>query len=108
MASSKRTSKKSIRDSIRHYSRDYSLIVVAVALVLSGFAVMRGVIPNDHELKQAEVRNAEIKAEVAAAQAENDKLKDQIEALEDPYYIAEVLVDEYKYRYPKPGEIDDK
>ncbi|MHC4839461.1 MAG: FtsB/FtsL family cell division protein [Planctomycetota bacterium] len=102
------SSRKSIRDSIRRYSRDYSLIVVAGALLLSGLAVSKSVIPNYHEMQQAERRNQEIKADVAAAQAENDRLKDQIEALEDPYYIAEILVEEYKYRYPEPGEVDDK
>ena len=84
------------------------MIVVAAALVLSGLVVTGTVIPNYHELQQAEKRNSEIKAELKAAQSENDTLKDQIEALEDPYYIAEVLVEEYRYRYPQPGEIDDK
>lgn len=102
------SSRKSIRDSIRHYSRDYSLIVVAAALVLAGLVVNGTVIPNYHEMQETEKHNAALKAEVDAAQAENEKLKDQILALEDPYYISQVLVDEYKWRYPKPGEFDDK
>ncbi len=102
------SSRKSIRDSIRHYSRDYSLIVVAVALGISGLVVNGTVIPNYHEMQATEEHNAALKAEVDAARAENEKLKDQILALDDPYYISEVLVNEYKWRYPKPGEFDDK
>lgn len=102
------SSKKSIRDSIRHYSRDYSLVVVAAALLLSGLVVKATVIPNYHEMQAVEKRNSDLKADVQAAQDESDRLKDVILALDDPYYISEVLVNEYKWRYPKPGEMDDK
>ncbi len=90
----------SLRESVRTAVHDYSLLLAAALLVLFGYALSQHVIPNYHELKELEHRRDELKRGVAAEKAENERLRDQISALDDPYYLAGELVTKYRWRYP--------
>ena len=94
--------RQSLRESLRMNTRDYSLIVVAAMFVIFGLAFTNNIIPNYHEQQALERRRAELKQQVEAAKGENDNIRDEIEALDDPYYQAEVLVRDFHYRYAAP------
>ncbi|MEZ5991572.1 MAG: hypothetical protein R3E76_04395 [Planctomycetota bacterium] len=94
--------RESLRDSLRMESRDYSLVVVAVMFVIFGLAFTNAVIPNYHEQQALEKRRAELKQQVEKSRTENARLADEIEALDDPYYQAEILVREWHYRRAEP------
>lgn len=94
--------RESIRESLRMQGRDYSLIAVAVMFVIFGLAMSNSVIPNYHEQQALEKRKAGLEQQVEDARAENDRSRDEIEALDDPYYMAQKLVEVYKYRYATP------
>jgi cell division protein FtsB len=94
--------RQSLRESLRMNTRDYSLVVVAVMFVIFGLAFSNNIIPNYHELQALEKHRAELKKEVEAAKADNDRLEDEIESLDDPYDQADILVREFHYRYAEP------
>lgn len=83
--------RESIRDSLRMQGRDYSLIAVAVMFAIFGLAMSNSVIPNYHEQHALEARKTELEKQVQAARDENARLEDEIEALDDPYYMAQWL-----------------
>lgn len=84
-------------DSMRT-DHDYSLLAVAAMLVVLAFAVSQHVIPNYHELQALERRHKALKKAVHDQQRANATLQDQIDALDDPYYLAEYLVEHYGWR----------
>ncbi|MCB9933188.1 MAG: hypothetical protein H6841_07200 [Planctomycetes bacterium] len=88
----------SVRESLRMESRDYSLLAVAVMFVIFGLAVSNSVIPNYHEQQSLEKRKTELQRNVEAAKAENARIADEIEALDDPYYMADWLRTKLGYR----------
>ncbi len=90
----------SLRDSVRTAVHDYSLLVAAGVLVLFGYALSQHVIPNYHELKALELRRDDVRKQVEQQAAVNERLRDEISALEDPYYLAGELVNRYHWRYP--------
>lgn len=100
--------RSSLRDSLRMPTRDYSLVVVAAMFVIFGLAFTNNIIPNYHELQALNQRRDDLKQHADEAQAENDRLKDEIDALDDPYYQAEVLVRDWHYRYARPEDKKSK
>lgn len=84
--------------------RDYSLIAVAAMFVIFGLAFSNSIIPNYHRQQAVEERRAELQQQVKAAQTENARLQDEIYALDDPYYMAQKMVQEFKYTYAPPKE----
>lgn len=96
------SSGKSFRESLRVVTRDYSLVVVAVMFVIFGVAVSNSVIPNYHELQRVEKRRASVSGQLEEERAENEKLRDQVDALDDPYYVAQWMVENLSYRPIEP------
>lgn len=94
--------RESLRESLRMEPRDYSLVVVAAMFVIFGLAFTNNVIPNYHEQHALEKRSAELKQQVEKARSENERIQDEIDALDDPYYQAEVLVRDWHYRRAEP------
>ena len=90
--------RESIRESLRMQGRDYSLIAVAAMFAIFGLAMSNSVIPNYHEQHALEARKAELEQQVRDARAENARLEDEIEALDDPYYMAQWLRTHLGYR----------
>jgi cell division protein FtsB len=91
--------RQSLRESIR-VGTDYSLLVAAAMLVILGIAVSRLVVPNYHEQQAIEARRDALQHEVADLKRLNKDLRDEIDSLEDPYYVAYLLVSAYGWRYP--------
>ena len=89
----------SSRESIRMEGRDYSLIAVAVMFVIFGLGVSNSVIPNYHEQQALESRRVELQKMVHAQEAENARIEDEIQALDDPYYMAQTLVEKFGYTH---------
>ncbi|MCC7510719.1 MAG: hypothetical protein IT464_15255 [Planctomycetes bacterium] len=89
----------SLRESIRTGGHDYSLLAVAAMILVFGYALSQHVIPNYHELQSIERRHKETRGKVSDQKAENAKLEDQTQALDDPYYLAQIMVERYKWRY---------
>jgi hypothetical protein len=94
--------RKSLRESLRMEGRDYSLIAVAAMFVIFGLAFSNAIIPNYHEQQALEKRRAELRQLVKATTAANAAIEDEIEALDDPYYMAQKMVQEFKYTYAPP------
>lgn len=92
--------RESVRESMRAGRRDFSLLAAAGVLALFGFAAAHTVFPNYHELQALEKRKSELQRQVDTAKGENARLKDEIEALDDPYYLAAEMVSRYRWRYP--------
>ena len=90
--------RKSIRESLRMEGRDYSLIAVAVMFVIFGLGVSNSVIPNYHEQHALEKRKAELKRNLQEAKDETAAIEDEIDALDDPYYMAQWLRSHLGYR----------
>jgi cell division protein FtsB len=90
------------RESLRIESRDYSLLAVAVMFVVFGLAVSNSVIPNYHEQQALEKRHAELKQQIQRTQAENLRIADEIEALDDPYYMAQTMIEKFGYTHADP------
>ncbi len=90
---------KSIRESLRMERRDWSLLAAAAALALFGLAVNNSIIPNYHEQQAVMKRHSELKQQLQAAQHEAAQLRDEIDALEDPYYLADTMVNKYHWRF---------
>lgn len=93
---------KSFRESLRVATRDYSLVVVAIMFVIFGVVVSNNVIPNYHELQQLEKRRDSVEEQVEQERTANGKLQDQIDALDDPYYISQWMVENLNYRPVEP------
>lgn len=93
----------SLRESLRVHTRDYSLLMVAAMFVIFGLAVSNSVIPNYHEQQTLAKRRAELQREVEEAKARNAARQSEINALEDPYYIAQWMIERYHWRRaPQP------
>lgn len=90
----------SSRDSGVHQaeSKDWSLLTVAAMLIAFGVVFSGQIIPSWHELQAVEKRRAELKQQLASAESRNESLRDEIDALQDPYYVAAVLLQEYNYQ----------
>lgn len=95
----------SVRESLRMESRDYSLLAVAAMFVIFGLAVSNSIIPNYHEQQSLERRRIELQRGVEAAKAENARIQDEIEALDDPYYMADWLRTKLGYR-DAPAQVE--
>ena len=78
--------------------RDYSLIAVAAMFVIFGLAFSNAVIPNYHEQQALEKRRVELKLQLETTKTANARIQDEIEALEDPYYMAQWLRTNLGYR----------
>ncbi|MBZ0135396.1 MAG: hypothetical protein K8I27_03350 [Planctomycetes bacterium] len=100
----------SARESMRMEGRDYSLIAVAVMFVIFGLGVSNSVIPNYHEQQALETRQVELQSLVDHQADENARIEDEIQALDDPYYMAQVLVEKFGYTHAEPvvENSDDK
>ena len=101
----------SARESARFEGRDYSLIAVAVMFVIFGLGVSNSVIPNYHEQQALETRKVDLQKMVEKQGAENARIQDEILALDDPYYMAQTLVEKFGYTHaPTVVEVphDDK
>lgn len=96
------SARESIRESLRIVTRDYSLVGVAIMFVIFGLALSNNVIPNYHELQELTQRKEEVSKQVETARKENETLQDQINALDDPYYITQWMVDNLNYRPVQP------
>jgi hypothetical protein len=94
--------RKSLRESLRMEGRDYSLIAVAAMFVIFGLAFSNAVIPNYHEQQALEKRRADLKQQVKTTEAANARIADEVEALEDPYYMAQWLRTNLGYRDAPP------
>jgi cell division protein FtsB len=97
--------RESLRESIRTAVHDYSLVAVAAMVAMLGYAVSEHVIPNYHELKALEQRRDQLKHDLAAQKEANERLRGEIAALEDPYYLTELLITKYKWR-PAPLQVE--
>ncbi len=94
-----------VSDSLRIPKRDMSVLVVAAMLAIFALAMINSIIPAYHEQQAMQDRKAELQTEVDGLAKEQDRLKDEIEALDDPYYIANWLIENYRYRMaPMPEE----
>ena len=89
----------SVAESVRMEGRDYSLIAVAVMFVIFGLGVSNSVIPNYHEQQALEKRRVELEQQVEKQKDENARIEDEIFALDDPYYMAQVLVEKFGYKH---------
>lgn len=89
----------SARESLRMEGRDYSLIAVAVMFVIFGLGVSNSVIPNYHEQQSLETRKNQLVEQVQDQKDENARIQDETLALDDPYYMAEVLVEKFGYKH---------
>ncbi|MBE7490817.1 MAG: hypothetical protein HS108_03495 [Planctomycetes bacterium] len=104
--------RKSIRESLRMEGRDWSLLAAAGALVVFGLAVHNSIVPGYHEHQAILRRHAELKQQLQQAKDEGARLQDEIDAMDDPYYLAQRMMDEYGWHYapppqaeaPKPGK----
>jgi hypothetical protein len=94
--------RKSLRESLRMDGRDYSLIAVAAMFVIFGIAFSNAIIPNYHEQQALEKRRAELKQQVKTTEAANARVQNEIEALDDPYYMAQWLRANLGYRDAPP------
>lgn len=94
----------SLRESLRVHTRDYSLLMVAAMFVIFGLAVSNSVIPNYHEQQTLSKRRAELQREVEEAKARNAARQSEINALEDPYYIAQWMIERYHWRRAPQAE----
>ena len=81
--------------------RDWSFLVVALMMVVFGLALTRQVIPAWHEQRAIEHRRAVLIQQVDAAAARKAVMQENIDAFDDPYYVAWHLRQNYGYR-PKP------
>lgn len=93
-------------DSIRMEGRDYSLIAVAVMFVIFGLGVSNSVIPNYHEQQALEKRKSELTKQVEKQKSDNARIEDEILALDDPYYMAQTLVEKFGYTHA-PAPVND-
>jgi cell division protein FtsB len=89
----------SARNSIRMEGRDYSLIAVAVMFMIFGLGVSNSVIPNYHEQQALEHRRAGLQQQVEKQKAHNHRIEDEIQALDDPYYMAQTLIEKLGYTH---------
>jgi hypothetical protein len=94
------SARESLREGLRMGGRDYSLLAAAGMLVLFGLAVNNHIIPNFHEQQALEKRRNELQESVKQTRAEVERIKDEAEALDDPYYMAWYMVENYNWRYP--------
>lgn len=94
--------RKSIRESLRMEGRDWSLLGVAAALAAFGLALHNSIIPNYHEQQAMLKRSAELKQELDRARQTGARLQDEIDALDDPYYLSAEMIDKYHWRYASP------
>lgn len=94
--------RKSIRESLRMEGRDWSLLAAAGALVVFGLAVHNSIVPGYHEHQAILKRNAELKQQLQQAKDEGARLQDEIDAMDDPYYLAQRMIDDYGWHYPPP------
>lgn len=88
-------------ESTRSAGQDFSMLAAAAVLVILSYAVSQHVVPNYHELKALEQRRDGLRAEVAKQRQQNAETREEIEALDDPYYVAWMLVKSYGWRYPE-------
>jgi len=95
----------SIRESMRMEGRDWSLIAAAGALVIFGLAVNNSIIPNYHEHQALIKRSNELKQQLQQAKDAGARLKDETEAMDDPYYMAQKMIDDYGWHYPPPPTV---
>jgi cell division protein FtsB len=96
--------RKSLRESLRIEPRDYSLVAVAAMFVIFGLAFSNSVIPNYHRQQSLEARRAELQQQVNATKNQNARIEDEILALDDPYYMAQKLINDLKYTYAPPKD----
>ena len=102
-----RSSRDSAYDiSGRQGGQDHSLLLVAAMLVVFGLSMTNQVIPAFHEHNAIERDKAELESEISKVTREIERTQDEIEALDDPYHVASVLIHEYRYRRApaKPAE----
>jgi hypothetical protein len=93
---------KSIRESLRMEGRDWSLLAAAAALALFGIALSKSIIPAYHEQAAIEKRRAELRIELDKAKQQSEALRSEADAMDDPYYLARVLIEKYGWRYGPP------
>lgn len=93
--------KRPSSESIRGTGHDFSLLAAAAVLVIFAYTVSQHVIPNYHELKALEQRRDDLRVEVAKQKKQNSETREEIDALDDPYYVAWMLVKDYGWRYPE-------
>jgi hypothetical protein len=98
--------RKSLRESLRMDGRDYSLVAVAAMFVIFGLAFSKAIIPNYHEQQALEKRRAELKQQLEATETANARVQNEIEALDDPYYMAQWLRANLGYRDAPPKDSD--
>ena len=89
----------SAQESLRMEGRDYSLIAVAVMFMIFGLGVSNSVIPNYHEQQALEQRKRHLTELVDKQQADNARIEDEILALDDPYYMAQTLIENFGYTH---------
>lgn len=92
------SSRESAGLSGRRLGRDWSYLLVALMMVVFGLALSREVIPAWHELRAIEHRRAVLKQQVSAAVTRKALLMENIDAFDDPYYLAWHLRQHYGYR----------
>ncbi|MBX3474047.1 MAG: hypothetical protein KF754_06655 [Planctomycetes bacterium] len=95
--------RKSIRESLRMEGRDWSLLAAAAALVAFGLALNNSIIPNYHEHQAMLKRHTELKQQLEVARQEGAQLQDEIDALDDPYYLSSEMIEKYHWRYAPPA-----
>jgi hypothetical protein len=74
--------------------------------VIFGLAFSNSIIPNYHRQQALEARRAEVQQKVKETQAANARIQDEIDALDDPYYMAQKMVQEFRYTYAPPKAND--
>lgn len=98
----------SARDSINGSGRlwrfDASPWIAALMLIALGIVISNQILPAWHEQQALAYRNRELSRQVEEAKAQAQRIQDEIDALNDPYYVAAVLVAEYNYRWDKGAE----
>ncbi|MCC6573784.1 MAG: hypothetical protein IT462_08335 [Planctomycetes bacterium] len=99
---------QSARDSIANSSRmgrfDASPWIAALMLIALGIVISNQILPAWHEQQALAQRNRQLAEQVEAAKAEALRIEDEIEALNDPYYVAAILVADYNYRWDRGAE----
>lgn len=95
----------SVRDSMRAGGRDWSLLLAAVALIALGLAVSNSIVPNYRELEELSLRRDALRRQLHQATQESERLQDNIGALEDPYYVAQTMIEVYHWRYAPPAPV---
>ncbi|HRJ79941.1 MAG: hypothetical protein HPKKFMNG_02452 [Planctomycetes bacterium] len=81
-----------------------SLLLVAAMLAALGILLSNSIIPNYHEHQDCLKRAAGLEATLEQRRETVERLQGEIDALSDPYYLAQILPSRYNFRWDEKSE----